>query len=269
MTDPANPQATPPLLSAQALDSNTKDVWPVLLALDFDGTLATIVNDPSEATLLPAAKAALARLTGTMTVAVISGRSLDELTTRFAGIEHLLLIGEHGRAWRHDDGTITTMSDTRTHADSLPAIHDALLAVLGGAAGWTIEPKVAGIAVHHRNATVDEVQRLRPAVLNLLHAAGTTGTQFRVIHGHAVDELLPDSVSKGAALATLCADHPGLTPLAIGDDVTDEDAFVIARQHGGHGILVATTPRVSAASFRLAEPVDVATFLTLLAARSS
>ncbi|MEX2533800.1 MAG: trehalose-phosphatase [Nitriliruptoraceae bacterium] len=269
MSIPAETKNSPKFVTARALTSSIPELSTVLFALDFDGTLAPIVNNPADAALLPKAAQALNILTQHATVAVISGRPLDELAPRFADIKALTLIGEHGRVWQHPDGSVTDTTDTRLHTEQVACVYDALCALLAHTSGWTIERKPAGVAVHHRNATSGTVAKYRPAVLELLHAAGTSDTKFRVLHGHAVDELLPDTVSKGAALATLCTDHLELTPIAIGDDVTDEDAFVIALQHGGHGILVATTPRSSGASFRLAEPADVATFLTLLAARSS
>lgn len=269
MTLPAGTNNSPLFVTADALTSRIPKLSTVLLALDFDGTLAPIVNNPADAAILPHAAQALNVLTRYATVAVISGRPLDELTPRFAGIEALTLIGEHGRVWQHPNGSVTDTTDTQLHTEQVACVYDRLCALLEHASGFTIERKPAGVAVHHRNATRDTVAQHRPAVLELLHAASTADTKFRVLHGHAVDELLPDTVSKGAALAALCADRSELTPIAIGDDVTDEDAFAIALKHGGHGILVATTSRSSAASFRLAEPVDVATFLTLLAARPS
>ncbi len=266
MTTPAHAaDAADPHLLAGILPP----VSSLLLAVDFDGTLATIVNDPAKATLLPDAGHALQVLAKRTVVAVVSGRRLAELTARFSAIEGLYLIGEHGRVWQHPDGSITTPSDTDQQTAAIETLLPGLHALLDGTPGWSVEPKPAGVAVHHRNALVADVALLRPKVLALLKAANTPVAPFRVIHGHAVDELLPQGVSKGAALGALCALYPACHPVAIGDDVTDEDAFSIARLKGGTGILVAAKPRPSGASYRLSEPVDVATFLTLLAARSS
>jgi trehalose 6-phosphate phosphatase len=241
----------------------------LLLAVDFDGTLAPIVNDPATATLLPDAAQALQALAKRTVVAIVSGRRLAELTSRFEAIEGLYLIGEHGRVWQQPDGSVTIPIDTGQQAAAIEALVADLHALLDGTPGWSVEPKPAGVAVHHRSASDADVALLRPQVLALLHAASTPVAPFRVIHGHAVDELLPQGVSKGAALDALCALFPACHPVAIGDDMTDEDAFSIARVKGGTGILVAAKPRPSGASYRLSEPVDVATFLTLLAARSS
>lgn len=260
---------TPRLRTATALAEQVPELSTVLLALDFDGTLAPIVNEPADARLLPEAKEALLRLARHMTVAVLSGRPLNQLTPHFAGMAGLTLIGEHGRVWQDSNGHITNVCDVRALTAPLAQLYASLCTLLKDAPGWSIEQKPAGIAVHHRNVAPEQVALLRPAVLALLNATTNRSASFRVLQGHAVDELLPTTVSKGAALAKLCGDYAALTPIAMGDDVTDEDAFRIARAHAGHGILIATTARASVASFRLAEPIDVATFLTLLAARLS
>jgi len=241
----------------------------LLLALDFDGTLAPIVQHPPDAALLPKAKVALTSLAPRVPTAIISGRTLAELVHHFAGIDGLHLIGEHGRVWQQPNGTVTTAQNTTAHTQKIASVVEQLQHLLATQPGWRIERKPAGVAVHHRNVTASDMAEMRTMVLKLFADASHPQAPFRVLQGHKVDELVPDGVSKGTALATLCATLPDLTPVALGDDVTDEDAFRVARQCGGMGILVSATSHSSDASHRLAEPADVATFLTLLAARSS
>jgi trehalose 6-phosphate phosphatase len=73
---------------------------PVLLvAVDFDGTLAPIVDDPTDATMLPRARRALAQLTrlGHTYVAVISGRAFTDLDARLGPVAaEVLRVGGHG-----------------------------------------------------------------------------------------------------------------------------------------------------------------------------
>src|SRR5690349_8626187 len=70
----------------------------LLVACDYDGTLAPIVDDPAYATPLPGAAAtirALASLPQT-TVAVISGRSLRDLAALSCMPSEVQLVGSHG-----------------------------------------------------------------------------------------------------------------------------------------------------------------------------
>ena len=69
----------------------------LLLALDFDGTLAPIVPHPEDATILPAAGHALRRLADrddTM-VAIVSGRGLDDVRARVRE-DGVFFAGNHG-----------------------------------------------------------------------------------------------------------------------------------------------------------------------------
>src|SRR5450432_2088117 len=70
---------------------------PLSLFLDFDGTLAPIVNDPGDACLGPDVRRileALAARDDTL-VAVISGRALADLRPR-VGIANAIYAGNHG-----------------------------------------------------------------------------------------------------------------------------------------------------------------------------
>ena len=78
----------------QRLQSFLND-GPCLLAFDFDGTLAPIVAHPESArTPLPVIRA-MEPLLRTHEVAVLSGRSVEDLMTRL-GFEAHHLIGNHG-----------------------------------------------------------------------------------------------------------------------------------------------------------------------------
>jgi trehalose 6-phosphate phosphatase len=77
-----------------------------------------------------------------------------------------------------------------------------------------------------------------------------------------VVELIGSARTKGHALTVFMAQPPfaGRTPVAIGDDRTDEDSFAAADRLGGWGVLVGET-RASAASYTLAGPAGVHAWL--------
>src|SRR5688572_810093 len=72
-------------------------VGSMLVALDFDGTIAPIVPHPDDAALLPHAKPILEKLARRKdtAVALISGRSLGDLRERI-GLAHVYYAGNHG-----------------------------------------------------------------------------------------------------------------------------------------------------------------------------
>ena len=64
---------------------------------------------------------------------------------------------------------------------------------------------------------------------------------LRLEYGRRVIEVLPHAISKGRGLDDLSrlAPFEGRRPVVIGDDVSDEPAFAIARRAGGFALPVA------------------------------
>lgn len=232
------------------------------LFLDFDGTLAPIVDDPDAAAAPGATLDLLSRLAARMPVAVVSGRAIDDLRPRVP-VPGIALAGAHGLeietadGRRHDRGA--------DFAGVAAAAADALDRSLGGVPGVRIERKRSSVAVHTRTARAGS----KPLVRELVAAVAAAHARLRLHEGKEVLELQPDVPwDKGRAVLWLIATL-GLEadrPVAVGDDRTDEDAFRAVADRG-LGILVADTPRATAARLRLADPADVARFLAWLDAR--
>lgn len=68
----------------------------VLLAFDFDGTLAPIVEDRDRARMRARTSRAFAKVCGLYPCAVISGRSQSDVAKRLAGATVKYVIGNHG-----------------------------------------------------------------------------------------------------------------------------------------------------------------------------
>ena len=235
-----------------------------LVVVDFDGTLAAIVDRPEDATAAPGAREALARLAGRTTTAIVSGRPVDEVRARLAD-PAVWIAGGHGAQLRHPDGTMQALVDTERVTGTLDEVEELVRGVVGDRPGWLVERKETSLAVHHRLAPAEDVAALLPQVEASFDAYRGAPPGFTVVPGKAVRELRPDGVDKGRALSLLAGRAPGLQPLAIGDDVTDEDAFRAATGLGGDGILVAEEDRPTAAGYRLADPAAVVRFLHVLA----
>jgi trehalose-phosphatase len=211
----------------------------VVVFLDFDGTLAPIVDDPEAAAAPPATREALERLARACTVAIVSGRGLDDVAAR-VDVPGLWFAGSHGFELQGPDG-----EHHEQHAvdDALPAMDEAeeeLRDELGSEEGVQVERKRFAIAVHTRRADEDASERAEAVVDRIGEERG----ELRVTGGRAVRELRPDvDWDKGAALRwvldQLLDDDAGRPTVAVyaGDDLTDEDALRTV-QRDGIGIVV-------------------------------
>jgi len=232
----------------------------LLVALDFDGVLAPIVNVPSDARPLPASAAALGSLATLpeTTVALLSGRGLADLAAVSGFGSPIRLIGSHGGEF--DDGGAVLDDDQRERLDRLGA---ELRELVAGEPGVTLEDKPAGIAVHVRNAAPDVGAR----VLDAVRAGPAAWPGIEATPGKAVLDLAVLEVNKGLALDVL---RDRLKPDAVlfaGDDVTDETAFARLRP-GDVGVKVG--PGETAAEYRVPGPPEIGALLEeLLAARSA
>jgi trehalose 6-phosphate phosphatase len=240
-----------------------------LMVLDFDGTLSPIVEHPDDAAPAAGAVDAIGALTDTTTVAIVSGRPVAELRARLGDLP-VTFAGGHGAEVVTDDGTVTALVDDPDGVRAtLDDAEQAVAATIDDEPGWLVERKDASLAVHHRRVPPAVRDRMLPEVVASLEAHLGSSPGFDLLEGKAVLELRPAGVDKGRAVAWIADRAPGLSPLVLGDDVTDEDAFREAARRGGASILVAERPRATVARWRLRDPQEVVTFLTALAASAT
>ncbi len=245
-----------PTPSSRELAAQLGPLADATVVLDFDGTLSPIVDRPEAAVPAPGALEALRAVASRTQVAVLSGRPLGELRDRLPAAD-VTLIGGHGAHIRTSDGQEHHLVDASTLTAVLDEVETALLELVADGSGWLIERKLASLAVHHRLVPEDEEEELLPRIDAVLDAHGDDPPGFTVLHGKAVRELRPRGVDKGRALRWLLEREPGRTPVVFGDDETDEDAFRVALEVGGKGILVAAEERPTAAGVRLPDPAAV------------
>jgi trehalose 6-phosphate phosphatase len=198
----------------------------VALFLDFDGTLAPVVERPEEAALPGETRDLLlgAARDPRCAIAVVSGRSLRDLIPR-VGIEGIHYAGNHGaeiqgpRLERRD----ALAEEIRRELES---VGTRLASDLRDLAGVLVEPKGFSTAVHVRRASRADAARARAAVRA---AIGDGSGRLAIREGKEVSEILPRGGStKGDAVrAILEAVRPegGCLAIVVGDDETDEDAF--------------------------------------------
>jgi trehalose 6-phosphate phosphatase len=277
---------------------------PILVVVDFDGTVAEIDPHPMGATILPAARRALrrlARLARTaphrLTVAVLSGRTAADVArrVRVGGLHYL---GNHGneRGWlpprrpaeRLEVALLPALVPFAERARRLGTTVAAELArVVGRTAGgepvapeWLyVEDKGPAVAFHYR-AAPDPAAALA-ALETAIARAGADGATsgFRRLDGRLVVEFQPEpTLDKGGAVARLLEEVGPGAAVVLGDDRSDALAFAVVREARGSGRLAAALavaveggrevpPEVrAAADLVVARPRDAARLLARLAA---
>ncbi|MGE0480529.1 MAG: trehalose-phosphatase [Phycisphaerae bacterium] len=193
----------------------------LLVASDFDGTIAPIVADPEAAQADRGALAALRALVAlpATSVAILSGRSLADLAARTAELDGALRVGSHGAEFER-----AAVAPLNAEQSALRArIAERLRAVAARGARLVLEEKPASLALHYRNAADDVAAAAVAAVLS--GPATWPGVVAR--HGKKVVELSVVAENKGTALRRIRDDAAATAAVFLGDDVTDEDAFEV------------------------------------------
>jgi trehalose 6-phosphate synthase/phosphatase len=235
------------------------------LLLDFDGTLARLVDDPARAEIPAAARTALARIARAdrTLVAVISGRGLGDIRAR-VGLHGLVYAGNHGLEMS-GPGWTWTHTGAAGAREALAAALAALRARLRRVPGMLIEDKGLSASVHYRRTPAPRVEEVRVAVLE--EVTRVAGSGLTVRRGKQVLEIRPAvDWDKGAAARWLLArtfgdSWPSTTAaIYIGDDRTDEDAFM-ALADDAMTVRVGTGSAPTAARYAVRNVDDVYRFL--------
>lgn len=204
---------------------------PLLVTLDFDGTLAALAETPDKARLRPEYLAALRALAARrgVKVFILSGRSLADIR-RLVPLPGVYHGGNHGMElkgpgfhWR-DGAAARAMGRVAAVAAEIAARFPA-------GTGALVENKGFSASVHYR--------ALKPAFragfmrhMAALRADPPAGLAWG--RGHKVFELKPARAPhKGDAALRLARRVKARALFAAGDDLTDEDMF---RALAGRGV---------------------------------
>ena len=222
----------------------------VLIAFDFDGTLAPITFDPRAARMRDTTRGLLARVARRYPVVVLSGRSRADLLPRLGRLPLVDVVGNHGLEW--SDGVAPEAERLRRWAPRL-------VPALSGIAGAWVEDKGASITVHYRGARHPAgVERAVRRTLAKL------GAPVRAMHGKCSVNIVPrHAPTKGTALHRLIERHRAEGGLFAGDDVTDEDVFTRAVREDVIGVRIRHSTR-SRAQYYVKSQCEVDKVLQLL-----
>lgn len=195
----------------------------LLCAFDFDGTLAPLVTLPERAHTPKNIIARLGELSNYARIAVITGRSVADISERL-GFQPDYLIGNHGLegvpGWE-----VHAASSRASCQQWISTLREALPAHPEFEHGVWIEDKTYSLSIHYRMA------RDRAGTERLLFTLLPELLPFaRMLAGKCVINLLPPGAAdKGNALEAVLAGSGAGHALYVGDDVTDEAVFRLRR----------------------------------------
>ena len=230
-----------------------------VLLLDYDGTLAPFSVERDGAMPYPGVRQSLSNilLAGHTRLVIVSGRVLKGLTELLDMDPLPEIWGTYGWERRTVDGRYLLAPVPQAAGEGLErAVQGARDADLGSQS----EVKPASVALHWRGFTTTEADSMNR------WARATWGplVQSHGLELHDFDggiELRVPGRDKGTAVRTVLAESPANAVVAyLGDDLTDEDAF-LALPPDGLGVLVRPQFRPTAASTWIQPPEGLLSFL--------
>ncbi len=188
----------------------------VLVALDFDGTLAPIVADREAASMRGATAVLLREVASRYPCAVLSGRSRADVAARLGDAPVRWIVGNHGI--EQEEGSAVR---ALPFVERVARVRGMLVDRLQELPGLELEDKRLSLAIHYRAVKDKDAARAFLATL-----AEELWPEARVIGGkHVVNWLPPGAPHKGHALNALRMQARSPKAIYVGDDVTDEDVF--------------------------------------------
>lgn len=236
----------------------------VLIAMDFDGTLAPMVPNPDDSRMHPPSADALKSLGRRLgKLAIITGRGaetvrrLGELDSR-EGFERATVLGQYGvERWDAETGNLR-IPETPPEVQAARRDLVAMLAKLAGegkqVAGVHLEDKGRAIGVHTRRAdhpeaameAVDEPTR---------RIADKHGLHFEP--GRSVLELRSSKLTKADALREIGSELRPTAVAMLGDDLGDVPAFELLAELRSKGLVCCAVVSASDEQPALVEHADV------------
>ncbi len=225
-----------------------------LLAFDYDGTLAPIVDSRDAAQMRPETAALFGRVCQLFPCAVISGRRQADVAARLRGASVKYIVGNHGAE---------PSGGLERFAAEMARARQCLSEALAAQDGIEIEDKRYSLAVHYRRAE-DPIA----AAATIAAAVSELPMAMRIVDGKCVVNVVAERApNKGDALLDLCASEHADTALYVGDDVTDEDVFELRQPGRLIGVRVGES-QSSAAEYFLRDQLEIDRLLATLVAHA-
>ena len=230
----------------------------LLLLLDYDGTLTPIVLRPELAVLSDDMRDVLKRIAKKYPLAIISGRSLDDVRD-MVNVDGIYYAGNHGFEISNDVKLVNP--DAEKIKPVIAEICEQMQSKIGHIQGSIVENKGITASVHYRMVLENDFLELEKIFKGVIASYVEKG-KIRITKGKKVFEIRPNvEWDKGKAVKWVIAvlEKKG-TPVYIGDDRTDEDAF-IALKNRGITVLVSEKIKKSNVEYYLRNVDEVKIFL--------
>jgi trehalose-phosphatase len=199
----------------------------ILLALDFDGTLAHLVDNPDDARMTGEARDAIRRL-GTdpgVVIALVSGRGARNLVDVSDPESSWWVVGSHGI-----EVVAPGHSPESGLTPELLANREKLWEQFGQIAknfpGVWVEEKTWGSALHTRGVSAEVESAAHKALRPVIESWGDALTTRT---GHGILESSLGTATKGDGITRVAEVTEPDVIVFLGDDVTDEDGFAVLR----------------------------------------
>lgn len=228
----------------------------VALFLDFDGTLVELAPSPDDVRARPGLDGLMKQVSWHLNgaLAVISGRPITAIDRHLQGAV-TAVAGIHGAERRTALGHVLC---EEVPAGILDPAREVLAAFSRTHPGVLAEDKGVSLALHYRAqpALADACRQV------VAECASSSHGRLERLDGNMVVELKPVNIAKATAMSAFMNEPPfaGRRPVFVGDDTTDECAFVAVSQTNGYGVIVGHRSP-TAATARLESVADVHAWL--------
>jgi trehalose-phosphatase len=231
-----------------------------ILMLDYDGTLAPFRADPSQARPYPGITEILDAIMqqGNTRVVVVSGRRAADVPGLLGTRSPPEVWGSHGWERLRTNGALNIEPAPQIALEAL--VEASASADAAQRLGARIERKPSSVALHWRGLGDERVVKLRSLVESAWTSLCARAPVALLEFDGGLELRVAGRTKADAALTVLSECPPDMPAAFLGDDVTDEDAFVALRGKA-LGILVRAERRASAAQVWLRPPEELAAFL--------
>lgn len=246
----------------------------LVIFLDYDGTLSSIVPDPSAAFMTDRMRDILAKLCAKYPVAVVTGRKEATIRKFLQPLdENLILATSHGLEvfFPGDSEPFTVGSEFRAPLAIVRRQLEEACASGRLPRGVHVEDNLLSVSVHYRQIERESDISFVEDFVDALVRQPEVADKLRKATGKCVFEFRPNiDWHKGRAVEYVF-ERKFLRkpfPIYLGDDVTDEDAFAVVNALGGVTVQVGNHKHHTLAQHTLQSVEQVGDFLARLVTHS-